>query len=126
MLDLARHDEKGPVLLKDIAARQQVSKKYLEHIMTPLRDGGLVIATRGASGGYRLARPASGIDLADVFEVLEGEIAPVDCVLDAEGCSRAEECVVRELWCEVADAIRDCLAGRTLADLSKELDKRLG
>jgi Rrf2 family cysteine metabolism transcriptional repressor len=124
MLDLAIHGDEGLVLLKDIACRQEISKRYLEHMMTMLRNRGLVVAERGAAGGYRLARAASDISLIEIFEALEGEIAPVECIRDSSVCNRAEDCVARDLWCEVADAMRGVLEGQTLADLKKRWEKQ--
>ncbi len=119
MLDLAVNGEGKLVLLKDIAARQEISKRYLEHMMTQLRNGGLVVAERGASGGYRLARDPSRIKLDEVFEALEGKLAPVECVGDTSACERSDDCVVRELWCEVTGAMRGVLENKTLEDLRR-------
>lgn len=126
MLDLAVNGDDGLVLLKDIAARQAISKRYLEHMMTLLRNRGLVIAERGAAGGYRLGRPTAEIRLDEIFEALEGDISPVECVRDSSVCGRADECVVRDLWCEVTGAMRGVLAGKTLADLREQWEKRQG
>ena len=123
MLDLAEQDEEKLVLLKDIAERQEISKRYLEHMMTLLRNGGLIVAERGAGGGYRLARAAEEIRLDEIFEALEGELAPVDCVREAAVCRRAEECAVRGLWCDMTDAMRVVLESQTLADLKKRAEK---
>jgi len=123
MLDIAANAEGGRVLLKDIAERQDISKRYLEHMMTQLRNSGLVVSVRGASGGYRLARDPADIRLDEIFEALEGEIAPVECVRDSSVCERAEDCVTRDLWCEVASAVRSVLAGQTLADLMQREEK---
>ncbi len=123
MLDIAVHSDGGLVLLKDIAARQEISKRYLEHMMTQLRNSGLVVSERGASGGYRLARDPGDIRLDEIFEALEGEIAVVECIRDAAICSRADECVTRDLWCEVASAIRSVLGTKTLADLKKRYER---
>ena len=120
MLDIATHSGSGLVLLKDIAARQEISKRYLEHMMTQLRNQGLVVSERGAGGGYRLARDPSDIRLDQIFEALEGKIAPVECVRDSSVCQRADECITREVWCEVSDAIRSVLAKKTLADLKRQ------
>jgi Rrf2 family transcriptional regulator, cysteine metabolism repressor len=119
MLDLAENSEGKLVLLKDIARRQEISKRYLEHMMTLLRNRGLVVAERGASGGYRLARAPGEIKLSEIFEALEGEIAPVDCVRDSGVCQRAEDCAARDLWCEVTAAMKSVLDHQTLADLEK-------
>lgn len=119
MLDLALNGGENLVLLKDIAARQEVSKRYLEHMMTLLRNRGLVVAERGASGGYRLARPPADIRLDEVFEALEGDITPVGCVTEASSCARSDDCAVRLLWCDVSSAMRDALEARTLEDLKQ-------
>ena len=123
MLDLAENGQGKLVLLRDIAERQEISKRYLEHMMTLLRNRGLVVAERGASGGYRLARAPSDIRLDEIFEALEGEIAPVDCVRDSGACNRAEDCAARDLWCEVAAAMKGVLESQTLADLRKRSEK---
>src|SRR5450756_1001482 len=106
MLDIAVNGGDKLVLLKDIAARQAISKRYLEHMMTQLRNSGLVVAERGASGGYRLSRPASDIRLDEVFEALEGELAPVECLRNPLVCDRAADCVAREPWGEMTMAMR--------------------
>lgn len=123
MLDLAVNSEGKLVLLKDIASRQDISKRYLEHMMTLLRNRGLVVAERGASGGYRLARRPDKIKLDQIFEALEGELAPVECVRDSSVCARADDCVVRDLWCDMTEAMRGVLASRTLEDLKREWEK---
>lgn len=117
MLDIAVNGEDSLVLLKDIARRQSVSKRYLEHMMIRLRQSGLVEAERGAKGGYRLSRPPSEIHLDEIFESLEGSIAPVDCLDDTSVCDRTGECAVRELWEEMRMAMHDVLNRSTLEDL---------
>jgi len=124
MLDLAEQDQGKLVLLKDIAERQEISKRYLEHMMTLLRNGGLIVAERGAGGGYRLARDPSEIRLDEIFEALEGELAPVECVREAAVCRRSEECVVRDLWCNMTRSMRVVLESQTLADLKKRARRR--
>lgn len=123
MLDIAIHGDGRLVLLKDIASRQEISKRYLEHMMSQLRNGGLVVAERGASGGYRLARPASTIRLDEVFEALEGEMSPVECIRDPSVCDRAGECVTRELWNEMTKAMRGVLESMTLEDLKRRWEE---
>lgn len=117
MLDIAVNGDEGLVLLKDVAERQAISKRYLEHMMTRLRGAGLVEASRGASGGYRLSRAPAEVRLDEIFEALEGQLAPVDCVFDAGLCERSEDCVTRELWCEMERSMRAVLEGKTLEDL---------
>lgn len=123
MLDIAVNGEDGLVLLKDVAERQDISKRYLEHMMTQLKNRGLVVAERGASGGYRLSRPASEIRLDEVFEALEGELAPVECLRNPSVCARTEDCVARELWCEMTGAMRNVLEAKTLEDLKNRWEE---
>lgn len=124
MLDIAVNNQGKLVLLKDIAARQGVSKRYLEHMMTLLRDHDLVVAERGATGGYQLAREPRDIRLDEIFEALEGGLEPVECVRDASVCERTDECVVRDLWCEVTDAMKSVLHDKTLEDLMRMHERK--
>jgi Rrf2 family protein len=117
LLDLAVHQGEGMVLLKDIARRQEVSLPYLEHLITPLIAGGLVKSTRGARGGVLLLRPPAEVKLTEVVQLLEGSIAPVDCVNDPRVCSRSASCVTRDIWMQIKDAIIQVLDSSTLQDL---------
>ena len=119
MLDLALNFGKEPVLLRDIATRQEVSEKYLEHSMSSLRNAGLVRSIRGARGGYILAKPPSEIRLSEIMEVLEGSMAPVECVDDSEVCHRADLCVTRDIWEKMKEAIDNILESTTLEDLAE-------
>ncbi|MBI2329585.1 MAG: Rrf2 family transcriptional regulator [Chloroflexi bacterium] len=125
LLDLALHEEEAPVLLKDIAQRQQISLGYLEHLVTPLIAGGIVRSTRGARGGVSLAKPPEQIKLSEVIELLEGSIAPVACVNDPAVCSRSESCVTRDIWDELKQAMDGVLASTTLQNLvQRQKDKQ--
>jgi Rrf2 family protein len=117
LLDLAVHQGQGMVLLKDIARRQEVSLPYLEHLITPLIAGGLVKSTRGARGGVLLLKPPAEVKLTEVVQLLEGSIAPVDCVNDPRVCSRSASCVTRDIWMQIKDAIIQVLDSTTLQDL---------
>jgi Rrf2 family protein len=117
LLDLALHSGEGAVLLKDIARRQEVSLPYLEHVITPLRTAGLVKTIRGARGGLLLVKPPSEIKLSEVVQLLEGSIAPVDCVNDPNVCHRAASCVTRDIWIEMTEAMSQVLDSTTLQDL---------
>ena len=119
MLDLALNFGKEPILLRDIATRQEVSEKYLEHSMSSLRNAGLVRSIRGARGGYILAKPPSEIRLSEIMEVLEGSMAPVECVNDPEVCHRADLCVTRDIWEKMKEAIDNILESTTLEDLAE-------
>ena len=114
LLDLALHHDEEPVLLKDIAQREEISLSYLEHVITPLIAGGIVRTTRGARGGVSLAKPPEQIKLSEVIQLLEGSIAPVACVNDPGVCSRSESCVTRDIWDELKKAMNGVLESTTL------------
>jgi Rrf2 family protein len=116
-LDLAVHQGEGMVLLKDVARRQEFSLPYLEHLITPLIAGGLVKSTRGARGGVLLVKPPAEVKLTEVVQLLEGSIAPVDCVNDPRVCSRSASCVTRDIWMQMKDAMIQVLDSTTLQDL---------
>ncbi|TET69459.1 MAG: Rrf2 family transcriptional regulator [Candidatus Aminicenantes bacterium] len=120
MLDLALNFGKDPVLLRDIARRQEVSEKYLEHSISALRKAGLVRSVRGARGGYILAKSPSEIRLSKIMEVLEGSMAPVDCVDDPQVCHRANLCVTRDIWAKMKEAIDNILKSTTLQDMVEQ------
>jgi len=117
MLDLALHYGEGPILLKDIAQRQQISERYLEHLILPLKTAGLVNSVQGARGGFMLTKPPSQIRLLEVIQSSEGTIALTECVLDPQVCSRASLCVARDIWLEMKTAITGILASKSLQDL---------
>jgi len=123
LLDLALHQNEEPVLLKDIAQRQQISLRYLEHLITPLIAGGIVRSTRGPKGGVSLAKSPEEIRLDEVIQYLEGSIAPVECVNNPEVCTRSELCATRDIWSELRKAINGVLGSTTLQDLV-EMQKR--
>jgi len=119
LLDLALHRSEEPVLLKDIAQRQQISLPYLEHLVTPLIAGGIARSTRGARGGISLAKPPEQIKLSEVIQLLEGSIVPVACVNDPRVCSRSESCATRDIWGELKKAINGVLESTTLQNLAE-------
>ena len=123
LLDLALHHNEEPVILKEIAQRQQIPLRYLEHLVTPLIAGGIVRSTRGPKGGISLARPSEEIRLDEVIQFLEGSIAPVECVNNPEVCTRSELCATRDIWSELREAINGVLGSTTLRDLA-EMQKR--
>ena len=118
LLELALHQGEGPVLLRDIAQRQEISLSYLEHLITPLIAGGLVVSTRGPRGGVMLARPAEEIRLNEIIYLLDGPIAPVECVNSKKACARSEKCAPRDIWQELRQAMNGVLASITLKDLA--------
>jgi Rrf2 family protein len=117
MADLADHYGKTPVFLKDIAKREDISEKYLSIIVIPLRNAGLIQSTRGAHGGYVLARLPEEITVGDIYGALEGEVCLVDCVKKSEDCSRAGICPTRDVWSHLSVKIREALDSVTLAAL---------
>jgi len=117
LLDLALHRAEEPVLLRDIAQRQQISLLYLEHLISPLIAAGIVRSTRGAKGGISLAKPPQEIRLSEVIQLLEGSIAPVECINNPEICTRSELCVTRDIWGELKKAMNGVLESTTLQDL---------
>jgi len=117
MLDLALHFGQGPILVKDISRRQEISQRYLEQLLTPLKVAGLVRVVRGARGGFTLAKPPSEIRLLEIIQIMEGSTAPVECVDDAQLCSRSDFCVTREVWAEMKKATDTVLESITLQDL---------
>jgi len=105
MLELASHFGEGPIDLREIAGKQDISLKYLEQVIIPLRAAGLLKSVRGSKGGYSLAKHPSEITLNDVIEVLEGPINLIECLKDAKACRRSSFCVTRDIWGEVSRAI---------------------
>ena len=120
MVDLALHYEKGPVLLKDIAKRQEVSMKYLDHIVSTLKANGLIENAKMRHGGYVLSKPPCHIETHEIIKAVEGSLAPVDCVDDPKICHRADFCATLNLWKKLKKSMRDVLEGVTLEDLAKE------
>jgi Rrf2 family protein len=117
LLELALHQGETPVLLRDIAERQRISLPYLEHLITPLIAAGMVRSIRGARGGVLLARVPEEIKLSEVIQVLEGSVAPVECVNNPEICSRSASCVTRDVWGELKKVMTGVLESTTLQDL---------
>lgn len=124
LLDIALHLEEGRVPLKDIAHRQQISLPYLEHLITPLIEGGIIRSTRGIGGGVSLVKSPEEIRLSEVIGLLEGSLAPVKCVTDPAVCNRFEFCVTRDIWSELKMAMDGVLESTTLQDLIERQEKK--
>ena len=117
ILELASHYGEGPIELKEIAKKENISIKYLEQVINPLRANGLVKAIRGSKGGYSLAKPPSEICLCEVIEILEGPLSLIECLSDSKACQKVSSCVTREIWKEVSDAISKIFYSVTLEDM---------
>jgi len=129
LVDLALHGGKGPVLVRDISRRQQLSDRYLEQILSLLKAAGFVRVVRGPRGGFVLARPPSEIRLIDIVSAVEGSTAPVDCVDQPQICERSPSCATREVWADMKSAIDGVLGSVTLQSLAErqtELEQRQG
>ena len=121
MLELALDYGKGPVQAKEIARRQELSPKYIEHLIASLKAGGLVKAVRGVHGGYVLSKPPGHIRLIDILGVLEGSVGVVECLDNPDVCSRQKVCVTREIWAEMKEAITGILASTTLENMVQRM-----
>lgn len=120
LLDLAIRYGKEPVLLRDVARRQQIPLPYLKHLIGPLVTGGLLRTTRGLKGGVSLAKSPQLIRLPEVIQLLEGSIAVVECVNDPGVCDRSQFCVTRDIWGEMGKAMGGVLESTTLQDLVEQ------
>ena len=118
MVDLAQHWGEGYIALKDVAERQNISKKYLEQIVSLLMNHGLLKATRGFSGGYQLAEEPGRITAAEVVRATENSLNALPCIVDADACDRREKCPTLSLWAGLEGVIIEYLKGITLADLA--------
>lgn len=120
MIDLAEHQSEKYMPLKEIAARQGISEKYLENILKSLVQNSLLQGLRGKGGGYRLTRPADQYRISDILLLTEGNLAPVTCLEPgAAACGRLSECRTYEMWRGLNEVIRDYLDKITLADLAR-------
>lgn len=117
MLDIALHCAEGPVCLRDISKRQGITEKYLWHLINPLKSAGLIESVRGAHGGYLLAKPLSEISIREIVRSLEGPLTLVDCVEKPSSCKKAQTCVARDLWKDIAGKISQTLEAVTLKDI---------
>jgi Rrf2 family cysteine metabolism transcriptional repressor len=125
MVELGRQPGSEPVALSAVAEAERLPLSYLEHLVAKLRQAGLVTSTRGAHGGYQLARPADEITMDEVVEALEGQIAPMECfhptpegkVLCSHETDGDRACATKLLWTRVQGGVNKALSGTSLADL---------
>ena len=121
MLDLALHYREGPVRIGDIARRQDISVKYLEQIIIPLKEAKLIKSVRGPKGGHMLAKPPSKINVGTIVKVLEGGIDMTECVGNPKVCERSGDCAARSVWKAATKAMDDKLRSITLSDMLKTI-----
>jgi Rrf2 family protein len=125
ILDIALYGERNPVRVREIARRQAIPTRFLEQVVASLKKGGLVESYRGARGGYRLARPAKEISLADVIQAVEGPIALVECIgEEVSACEQVSICVIRDIWQDVQDAVLEALDSVSLESVCRRKIKR--
>lgn len=117
IVEIAKNDHNGPVKRKDIVKNQEISDSYLENILITLKNGGIINAIRGANGGYKLHKPASEITLLEVVNILEGSMAPVECIDSPAVCKRTEICSTRGVWRQLKLAKEDVLRNVTIQQL---------
>jgi Rrf2 family cysteine metabolism transcriptional repressor len=126
MLELASHYGEGPIELKEIAKKEDISLKYLEQVINSLRTAGLVKSIRGSKGRYSLAKPPSEICMYDVVETLEGPLNLLECLHDSKVCQKVPSCVTRDIWKEVSDAISKIFYSVTLEDMVNRKKEKEG
>ena len=124
MLDLAVNYAHSPILLKDVARRQEISLKYLDRICSSLKAAGLLKSSRGSKGGFTLSRPPDEITLKEIVEALEGPLDLVGCLSDKNFCKWVNSCVTRDVWYELSRTLEAMLASKSLEDLVRREKKK--
>ena len=118
MIDLAQQNSDDFIPLKDVAERQEISKKYLEIIAKEMVKGGLITGASGKHGGYKLVRKPSEYTVGEILEIMEGPFAPVACLLDENyDCLRAPKCETLPMWTEFYKLEKDFFYGKKLTDI---------
>ncbi|MEW5248255.1 Fe-S cluster assembly transcriptional regulator IscR [Microbulbifer sp. 2201CG32-9] len=121
MLDLALHMDRGPISLADISKRQGISLSYLEQLFSRLRQSGLVSSVRGPGGGYRLARDAKEVFVAQIVDAVNESVDATNCRGNND-CAAGEQCLTHYLWFDLSEQIHSFLSGISLADLVARSD----
>ena len=127
MIDIVQNSENGRTMLKDIAARQSLSPKYLDHILSSIRRAGLIKNIRGKGGGYILSRSPSSITVKDIVIAVDGAFEPVECLSNTELCDKVSTCGSRDVWLRMKKAVDTVLEEATLQSLLEKnsLNKNL-
>ncbi len=125
LLDLAEHRQNGYITLKDIAQRQNISKKYLEQIVPVLNKSNILMTNRGYQGGYRLAKAPEKCTVGEILRLTEGSLAPVACLeTDPVQCQRSADCATLPVWRGLSRVINQYLDGITLQDIMDQQQER--
>ena len=125
LIDLALHQQDGFIALKDIAARQNISKKYLEQIVPILNKSNILQANRGFQGGYRLVNPPCAYRVGSILRLTEGSLTPIACLdWNPEGCERRNDCMTLPMWQGLSKVIADYLDNITLQDIIDDYQAR--
>ena len=119
MVDLALHYDQGPVRINDIAKRQDISVKYLEQLIIPLKRANLIKSARGPKGGHMLAKPSADIFIGDIVMLLENETSLSPCLKNPDVCDRTDICFTRGIWGMLTDKIYNTLSAISLSDVIK-------
>ena len=120
MLELALNEDTDEgVFQKDIAENQNVSVKYLDHIIASLKAAKLITNVGGKKSGYKLNKPAKDINIYDVYAAFEDELAIIDCLVKGGHCPRKQGCVLKEYWCELNDSIRSSMESTNIRELAE-------
>ena len=117
MLDLAQHYDQGPVQIGDVSKRENISVKYLEQLIIPLKKANFIKSVRGPKGGHMLAKPPEEITVGEIVEILEGGINLSSCIENPEVCNRTTRCLTRGVWEEATKAMYDKLNSVTLSKM---------
>jgi Rrf2 family protein len=126
MLNLARHYDDGhrTVILKDVSTEEEISIRYLEQIIIPLKINRLVKSVRGAGGGYTLARAPEQIKLSEILHALEGSCCLVECMEDPDFCDRINTCPTYDIWKGASELLKGYFSAITLRDIVENADKK--
>ena len=120
MLDLAQHYDEGPVQIRNVSKRENISVKYLEQLIIPLKMANFIKSVRGPKGGHMLAKPPEAITVGEIVRVLEGGINLSSCIENPGVCDRTSDCLTRGLWEETTKAMYEKLNSATLSKMINE------
>ena len=117
IIDIAQNSENGRTMLKDMAARQSLSPKYLDHILSAMRRAGIIRNIRGKGGGYILSKTPASITVKDIVEAVDGTFEPVECLSNPDLCDKVPSCGTRDIWLKMKEAVDGVLEEATLQSL---------